>query len=164
MAAVTLAVTVQQSAIGASVSTLHHRQHRQERSLHRWVGTRTFFRNHPPQARSRIGRREMAKARVWIRVIRRELAETRVALRPRVYSVPQIICAVFGQACAKALSVASCESRFSVYARNGQYLGIFQMGEAERARFGGSSCDVWDQVRAAYAYYRVAGWGPWQCA
>jgi hypothetical protein len=160
----TLAVTVQQSAIGASVSTLHHRQHRQQLSLHRWVGTRTFFAHHPRQASTPIGRRAMRKARVWIRVIRRELAETRAQLQPRPRSVPQIICAVFRTECSKALSVAACESRFSTGASNGQYFGLFQMGAGERARFGGSSLDPWDQVRAAYAYYRVAGWTPWECA
>lgn len=110
----------------------------------------------------------MRKAHIWIRVIHRELAQTMAALRPKVVtssaSVPAIICAVFGPNCSKAQSVALCESHFSVYARNGQYLGIFQMGSNERARFGGSSFDAWDQVRAAYAYFSVSGWTPWACA
>jgi len=38
------------------------------------------------------------------------------------------------------------------------------MGASERARYGGSSSDPWEQVRAAYAYYRDAGWAPWACA
>jgi hypothetical protein len=76
-------VTVTQSSIGASVSTLHHRQTRQQRLLHRWEGCRVFFHNHPRQARSRIGRAELRKARIWVGVLRRELAETRAALEPR---------------------------------------------------------------------------------
>jgi hypothetical protein len=137
-------------------------------ALHRYAGTLVFFRRHAwlvrrPPTRP-VALREIRSARVWVAVIRRELAETRASLRPRPSSVPQIICAVFGDACAKALSVARCESRFSTSATNGQYFGVFQMGAGERARFGGSSLDAWDQVRAAYAYYRVAGWSPWQCA
>jgi hypothetical protein len=119
-------------------------------ALHRYAGTLVFFRRHAwlvrrPPTRP-IALREIRSARVWVAVIRRELAETRASL------------------CAKALSVARCESRFSTSATNGQYFGVFQMGAGERARFGGSSLDAWDQVRAAYAYYRVAGWSPWQCA
>lgn len=83
---------------------------------------------------------------------------------PKIRSVPDIICAVFGANCAKALSVALCESHYSPRATNGQYWGIFQMGSRERAMFGGSSSDPWDQVRAAYRYFSVAGWGPWECA
>lgn len=63
-----------------------------------------------------------------------------------------------------AISVASCETggTFSVYARNGQYLGLFQMGESERARFGHGWTAI-EQARAAYAYWLVSGWSPWQC-
>jgi hypothetical protein len=162
-----LAVTVTQSSIGASVSTLKHRQTRQQRALHRWEGCRVFFHNHPRQARTRIGRAELRKARVWIGVLRRELGETRHSLIRKVnerISVPQIICAVFGSECSKALSVAACESRYSTGAANGQYFGLFQMGASERARFGGSSLDPWDQARAAYRYWQLAGWSPWECA
>jgi len=62
---------------------LKQREHRQVRSLHRYVGTLRFFRHHERQARSRIGRREVRRARRWIVVIRREIAETRGQLRPR---------------------------------------------------------------------------------
>jgi hypothetical protein len=137
-------------------------------ALHRYAGTLVFFRRHAwlvrrPPTRP-IALREIRKARVWVAVIRRELGETRASLRPRPQSVPQIICAVFGPECSKALQVFFCESRYSTSARNGQYFGIGQMGSAERARFGGSSLDPWDQIRAAYRYWQVAGWGPWSCA
>jgi hypothetical protein len=96
-------------------------------------------------------------------VIRRELAETRASLRPAPRSVPQIICQVFGSECSTALRVFACESGYSTRATNGQYFGIAQMGAGERARFGGSTLDPREQVRAAHAYWRVAGWRPWTC-
>lgn|SRR4051794_26285722 len=74
------------------------------------------------------------------------------------------ICTTFGRYCSQALRVASCESHMYVYAHNGQYLGMFQMGAYARARYG-HSYDVWGQARAAYRYFRDSGysWGPWQC-
>lgn len=78
-------------------------------------------------------------------------------------SVRSIICHVFGSQCSKALSVAWCESRFNVYARNGQYLGLFQMGSFARSHYG-HSWNAWGQARAAHRYYLDAGWSPWSCA
>jgi hypothetical protein len=77
--------------------------------------------------------------------------------------VPKIIYSVFGAYGAKAVEVASCESGLNTSATNGQYLGLFQMGEMERAIYGGSSMDPWDQTRAAYAYFLASGsdWSPW---
>ena len=64
----------------------------------------------------------------------------------------------------QALDVAWCESSGKASARNGQYRGYFQMGRKEWAKYGsGSPFDAHANVRAAYRYYRVAGWGPWQC-
>lgn len=136
-------------------------------TLHANQSTLRFFRHHRWLTRGRtrpIALREIRRAQVWVRVVRRELAETRAALRPKPRSVPAIICQVFGQSCSKAVAVARCESTLSVYARNGQYVGLFQMGARERQMYGGSSMDAWEQTRAAYAYYRRAGWGPWECA
>ena len=62
----------------------------------------------------------------------------------------------------EAFDVAWCESRFSPYAQNGQYLGLFQMGEFARLSFG-HGWTALAQARAAYRYYRVAGWSPWEC-
>jgi hypothetical protein len=50
--------------------------------------------------------------------------------------VRHAICVTFGRHCGEALRVAWCESRFNVWARNGQYVGIFQMGSHERPRRG----------------------------
>jgi len=75
-----------------------------------------------------------------------------------------VICYVFGAYCAQALRVAWCESRFDVWARNGQYLGLFQMGSYARARYGHGN-DPWAQSRAAYRYFVASGsdWSPWTC-
>lgn len=75
----------------------------------------------------------------------------------------------------QAWSVALCESDVdgdgapNPDARNGQYRGMFQMGEGERARWGHGP-DPWSQARAAADYFYWAmfnhpygGWGPWSC-
>jgi hypothetical protein len=117
---------------------------------------------------------------VWIPVLRRELAETRAGLAAsrRLYLErtdpigyrERIVCRVFGAAvCAKALSVTRCEARgwwaigLPERATNGQYRGAWQMGSRERAKFGDAP-DFYGQTRAAYRYYRLAGWSPWECA
>jgi len=69
---------------------------------------------------------------------------------------------VFGDRAGEALGVAWCESRFRTWARNGQYLGLFQMGSSERARFGHGDTAL-EQARAAKRYYDLSGWSPWQC-
>lgn len=59
--------------------------------------------------------------------------------------------------------VISCESKFRKYARNGQYLGLTQMGEHERARCRWS----WDmdrQLKATKCWWELAGWDAWACA
>ena len=77
-------------------------------------------------------------------------------------SVQGVICRVFVGHCSEALNVARCESNFNVYARNGQYLGLFQMGEFARAKYG-HSWNAWGQSRSAYRYFLDAGWSPWAC-
>jgi hypothetical protein len=74
-----------------------------------------------------------------------------------------IIRRVFGDEGRTAVRVAWCESRLDPNARNGQYLGTFQMGERERARFGHGRTTL-AQARAAKRYHDVAGWQPWSCA
>jgi hypothetical protein len=75
--------------------------------------------------------------------------------------VRQQILSVFGPAGPKAVSVFWCESRHQPTARNGQYLGVAQMGARERARFGHGP-DALTQIRAAYAYFILSGWSPWK--
>lgn len=69
---------------------------------------------------------------------------------------------------AQALSVAACESGFRTHARNGQYLGIFQMGVSERHTFNPNhphSKSALRQARGAHRYFVASGrdWSPWSC-
>ena len=75
-----------------------------------------------------------------------------------------IICKVFGPYCQQALSVSWCESKWYVWAGNGQYLGIFQMGNYARSKYGHGS-GAWKQARAAKRYFIESGrdWSPWTC-
>ena len=75
-----------------------------------------------------------------------------------------IICKVFGPYCAQALRVSWCESHWYVWAGNGQYLGIFQMGSSER-RIYGHGPGAWKQAKSAYRYFVASGrdWSPWSC-
>lgn len=74
-----------------------------------------------------------------------------------------IICKKFrGEYCLAALNIVYCESGFNVKASNGQYLGMFQMGSNERARFGHAN-NAWVQTNAAYKYFRLSHWTPWEC-
>lgn len=79
-------------------------------------------------------------------------------------STQRAICVTFGSYCSQALRVARCESGFNIWARNGQYLGLFQMGSHERATYG-HGYNAWAQARAAYRYFVASGrdWSPWQC-
>lgn len=69
----------------------------------------------------------------------------------------------FWHPCGFALAVARCESGLSTRAVNGQYLGLFQMGDYARSRYGHGS-DAFTQARAAHDYWLDSGWGPWTCA
>lgn len=152
---------------------LHHKQHmtlrqkvsffqrslRHERQALAWLRSR--------QAPRTLQRRsELAWERAAIRWHTRLLAQYQAKLAPRTrsYSVAGAICSAFGPYCLQALAVARCESTLSVYAQNGQYLGLFQMGDYARSRYG-HGMDALTQARAAYAYFRDSGsdWSPWQC-
>jgi hypothetical protein len=73
---------------------------------------------------------------------------------------------VFGSRAEEALRVSGCETghTYWVGSQNGQYLGIFQMGTSERARFGHGPTAL-EQAFAAYAYFNDSGrdWSPWAC-
>jgi len=78
-------------------------------------------------------------------------------------SAYRAVCFYFKQNCATAMRIVKCETggTYTPWSANGQYLGIFQMGSSERARYGHGN-NVWAQAKAAYAYYRDAGgFGPW---
>lgn len=78
--------------------------------------------------------------------------------------VPLVVCDVFGRYCDQALAVSWCESRWHTDARNGQYLGLFQMGAWERRQYGHGP-DAVSQARAAWRYFNATGrtWRPWSC-
>jgi hypothetical protein len=78
--------------------------------------------------------------------------------------VVRVICRVFGPYCQEAIAVAWCESRFDVWARNGEHFGLFQMGRRERSLYG-DGLGPWNQSRAAFRYFRASGytWRPWVC-
>jgi hypothetical protein len=71
----------------------------------------------------------------------------------------------------EAIAVSRCETggTFSIYSENGQYRGLFQMGEEERGTWGFGN-NAWDQATAAYKMYRWtsrhekgARWHRWSC-
>jgi len=70
---------------------------------------------------------------------------------------------VWGAEAGNALKVAWCESNYSVYARNGQYLGLFQMGDWARSNYG-HGWDALTQARAAYRLWLDEGWSQWECS
>lgn len=71
---------------------------------------------------------------------------------------------VFGPYASQALAVSHCESGWRTTAQNGQYLGMFQMGDFARGKYGHSWTPL-GQARAAYAYFMDSGhdWSPWSC-
>lgn len=76
----------------------------------------------------------------------------------------RIICQTFGSYCQQALRVSFCESRHHTWARNGQYLGLFQMGSNERRIYGHGDSAL-AQAQAAWRYFVASGrdWSPWSC-
>lgn len=92
------------------------------------------------------------------------LATPAGAVSTRSSSNASVIRQVFGSYGSQAVKVAICESGLSIWAKNGQYLGLFQMGANERRLYGHGS-NAWAQARAAYRYFVASGrnWGPWQC-
>ena len=119
--------------------------------------------------RSPVARRVVTGGRpVRALVLRRwrQRLELCQALERKLRDPVQAILAVFGPRGWEAVEVARCETggTFSVYARNGQYLGLFQMGSHARALYGHGYTPL-QQARAAYRYFVDAGrdWSPWAC-
>ena len=103
-----------------------------------------------------------AKALAWTnRSLERVLVRRETQMGP-----VEAICRVFGRYCGQALAVTRCESGHSRTPRaaNGQYLGMFQMGESERRIFGHGPTPI-EQARAAWRYFVRSGkdWSPWSC-
>ena len=135
------------------------------RTLHRHEGTVRFFRNHPRQAATRIGRRELRRARVWVRIILRELAETRAQLKPR----NPWTAAWFAQ----ALCIHSREGAWNAATGNG-YEGGLQFLESTWRSVGGraigghwaSVASPREQLLRAWLVWRRDGgsWAEWGTA
>jgi len=137
-------------------------------------GTIRFFENrrwlfssaeHQATSRTALRRAERLLARTTrnIAAIRRYLRE-REARRKAATSPRVAICDVFGRYCDQALAVSRCESHLETTARNGQYLGLFQMGSYERRLFGHGHT-ARQQAEAAHRYFVRSGrdWSPWSC-
>ena len=82
--------------------------------------------------------------------------------------VTRAVCFYFGSYCRQALRVAYCETggTYSIYARNGQYLGLFQVSAYwRRAIPGWHPHSAWGQARHAYRVFRLTGsnWSHWSC-
>ena len=106
------------------------------------------------------GKRAHGLARRLIRA----RSELRLARRLSHASPKVAICEVFGRYCDQALAVAWCESGHQTTARNGQYLGLFQMGDYARG-VAGHGDTAYQQARAAYRFFVLSGrdWSPWSC-
>lgn len=60
--------------------------------------------------------------------------------------------------------MAQCESGYRTDAQNGQYLGLFQMGDWARAAYG-HGASAHEQAKAAHELFVDTGrtWQPWSC-
>lgn len=154
--------------------TLEQQLERSRANARKHRGTIRFYAKHPrllsagenrtaSRARLRHAKDRLPKAERAIGRIRGAIAR-RDARRLAALTPKQAICTVFRRYCSQAVNVAWCESRLSTSARNGQYLGLFQMGSSERRLFGhGPSAH--EQAVAAQKYFVVSGrdWSPWSC-
>lgn len=84
--------------------------------------------------------------------------------------IEALICSTFVNDCAKALSVAWCESNYNpgVVGAAGER-GIFQIHPVHIPRLGpyggwDAMFDPSSNIAYAYALYSSSGWGPWTCA
>lgn len=66
----------------------------------------------------------------------------------------------------EAWNVSGCESGHSIWAKNGQYLGLFQVSSQWRRVIPGFAMNPWAQARHAFKVFTRTGWawGPWSCA
>lgn len=111
--------------------------------------------------------RDKMQRRLTARVLEVHSLQRQVALLAQLNLDPILaIRVVFGVWAAEAIRVSSCETgrTFDTGAKNGQYLGIFQMGSSERATYGHGSTAL-EQARAAYRYFVASGmdWSRWEC-
>lgn len=95
---------------------------------------------------------------------KKKLKKLRELQRIEILSPAASIFLVFGNNAHEAINVATCESGMNIYAKNGQYFGLFQMGIHERAIYATVGyTTAYEQTVAAYNYFKVSGWSPWEC-
>lgn len=120
---------------------------------------------HRQHARASVRRatRKLADATREVSYLRRVI-RSRDARRLEALPPKAAICDAFDRYCEQAIQVAWCESRLHTSARNGQYLGLFQMGSSARQLYGHGST-AHDQAVAAHRYFVSSGrdWSPWSC-
>jgi hypothetical protein len=133
---------------------------------HRWLLSDPRF--------SAEAHRRLSAARKHLAETRAKAARTRSLLsvarakehHRRLLAQPprRAICTAFRSYCREAVAVARCESHLKTTARNGQYLGLFQMGVSERRLFGHGPT-AYEQATAAHRYFVHTGrdWSPWTC-
>ena len=131
---------------------------RAHRSLLRSGEDRSAARTSVQHATVRLARAE--KAVTWLR----RVIHARDVRRLETLPPKAAICDAFDRYCDEAVEVAWCESRLQPSARNGQYLGLFQMGSYARQLYGHGST-AHDQAVAAHRYFVSSGrdWSPWSC-
>jgi len=111
-------------------------------------------------------RAELRKERAVSNSLRAELADARKAQRPSVQHAIHLASKAFGVDHAAMLRVARCESTFRPWARNGQYVGLFQAGNGFWRASPFSSFDRTDPYANALATAQVVaaqGWRQWEC-
>jgi hypothetical protein len=103
----------------------------------------------------------------WHRIAARYRRKLLVRWKPTVQYAYRLAATIYGVSYSELHRVSGCESNHYVYARNGQYRGLFQEGPMfERGPFGRAGFSVWDPVaNALTAASTVAqqGWRQWQC-
>jgi hypothetical protein len=158
----------------AQKMTLDEQLERKLAALRKYRGTIRFFETHRSLLSTSEHRANATSAVAYAKQRVRQLTKTVAVLRSKIHArdagklaslkPKAAICVVFGDYCQEAVAVASCESHLSPSARNGQYLGLFQMGSYERQLFGhGETAHA--QAVAAHRYFVRSGrdWSPWSC-
>ena len=120
--------------------------------------------------RSRVAHRVVAGGpayRAWVLRLWRDRLGICRALERKMSDPVQAILAVFGRYGWQAVNVAKCETggTFNVYARNGQYVGLFQVSDHWRRTVPGFGFTPLAQARHAYRVFRATGysWSHWTC-
>jgi hypothetical protein len=73
---------------------------------------------------------------------------------------------VWGRFATIGLRIAYCETGYRLNASDyadHTHIGMFQMGKGERRKYGHGP-GSWAQARAAFAYFKDSGTGPWNAS